>query len=131
MPVCGLDGSQSTSFWHLSECGSSGRSSCRSLMLLEINSQCSSATEAQSILCLYQAGPDPNHTQSPENGTEILQMLELEARCEANAASPQKRSKQQKEDDGVAGSAGSAVCGSRFRALEAVKESESRNPGLV
>lgn len=71
--------------------------------------------------------PDPNQTQpsTPENGTEVLA---LEARCKANAVSPQKRSKQQKEDDGMAGS---AVRGSRFRALEAIRESDSIKSSVV
>lgn len=64
----------------------------------------------------------PKQTQTPEHGTELLAW---EARWEANPPSPQKRSKQQKEDDGMAGS---AVCGSRFRALETVRESVSSSP---
>lgn len=72
--------------------GTAGRDTlCRSSVPLWISSQYSSATEAQSILCLNQWAPDPN--QTPESGTAVLA---LQAGCVSDAVPPQQRTKQQK-----------------------------------
>lgn len=119
--VLRLDGSQSRSFWHLSECNSSERYFVQMFNTVR-NKLPVSIRHRSSCACTRQA-PDPN--QTPGKGTEVFAW---QARCAADAASPQKRSKQKKEDDGMAAS---AVCGPKFRALEAIRESESMNSSLV
>ncbi|KAJ7414364.1 hypothetical protein WISP_84581 [Willisornis vidua] len=107
-----LDGSQSMSFWRHSKCNSSDRFFMQKFRATgdKIPAFISSQGTELPVPVLAKS-PDPNQTQTsiPESGSEVLS---LQRRCKANAVSPQKMSKQHKENDGVTGS---DVCDSRFR----------------